>query len=491
MTQSDRTRSWLASEVGSGPALGKRTIRLLWLTFLLWAVAVAFVPTDLDHTGAGTFSVAYRLFNFLTYVPVLLMLAMAVGTLLRPARDLTHARSIRLAFLLLIVVLLILMRGVVGSENPLDRVREIASEALPVLAILLFLNGRNLPIARKSLFTLVALQAAIGAVLVVFVLEHYPVVESRGREVTGAHALAFALISPASLAILLLPVLRPWQRMAAVTGYAAAIALSLSYQGRLQAMIQIGLLPMAWLLVQIRLGAMGVALRRAILPALAIALVTIGALAWSPAVRIQVEAGIEGTLSRASSTRPMYGSRESSEKPEERWIEAAEFAQVATWTTWLIGEGFGGTWRSAHMSIFSSSDQWPMVHFGPLHLVLKGGLPFLLTFHIFYACVLYRLWRASRQSILCGAVLAYACFTYIGFLSHGPMLHKYSNYFTWTLLGVAFATSVPDQGSSSICPSSNRRRAKLIEPRMNVRKPSPDTALRASQSCRDDICDTA
>jgi hypothetical protein len=263
--------------------------------------------------------------------------------------------------------------------------------------------------------------------------------------------------------------LRPWQRVAAVAGYVAAIALSLSYQGRLQAIIQIGLMPVAYMFVQIRLGTVGVAVKRAVVPLAGIGLLAIGVVAWSPAVRAQVEAGLEGTFSRVSETRSLYESRTSSDQPEERWIEAAEFVQAATWKTWLIGEGFGGTWRSEHMAPISGGNQWPMVHFGPLHLVLKGGLPFLLTLHLLYAFIVYRLWRTSRHSILCGAVLAYACIAYIGFLSHGPMLHRYSTYFTWTLLGVAFASSVPDQGSSSLRPSRNRRKAKLAEPHTNVR----------------------
>jgi hypothetical protein len=449
-------------------ARASKTIWLLWATYLLWVGAILFVPRDFGQYQEGTFSGAYRLLNFLIYLPVLLMLLIAVRTLFHPPREYIHSQANQLALLLLGVLVVMLTVGVVGSPNPLDAVRALWLETLPVFAMLLFLNGRDLPMARQSLFTLVALQAAIGALLVAFVLAVYPVVESRGQ-VTGAHAMAFALTSPASLAILLLPALRPWQRVAAVAGYVAAIALSLSYQGRLQAIIQIGLMPVAYIFVQMRLGTVGVAVKRAVVPLAGVGVLAIGVVAWSPAVRAQVEAGLEGTLSRVSGTRSLYESRTSSDPPEERWIEAAEFVKTATWRTWLIGEGFGGTWRSAHMSIFSGGNQWPMVHFGPLHLVLKGGLPFLLTFHLLYALVMYRLWRTSRHSILCGAVLAYACIAYIGFLSHGPMLHRYSTYFTWTLLGVAFASSVADQGSSSLRRSRNRRKAKLAEPHTNVR----------------------
>jgi hypothetical protein len=459
-------QSTVGTELRAYVARAMWTIRLLWATFLFWGVAVLFVPRDLDQYGQGTFSVTYRLLNFLTYVPVLMMGFTALRAAIRPLREYQRSKSNDIALLIAVVACAMLVIGVVSALDSPGAVRVIWLEALPVCALLLFMNGRDLPFTKQSLYALVALQAAIGALVAAYVLALYPIIDTRGQ-INGAHALAFGLLAPTTLAVLLVPTLLPWQRMAAALGYSASIAMSVAYQGRLQALMQFGVLPLAWCLVQIRCGTASIAVRRAFAPLLAIGLLVSAVVIWSPAIRQQFEAGVEGTLGRLSDTKPLYEASSSSEQPEERWIEAAEFVRGATWKTWLLGEGIGGTWRSAHMAGDLPDNKWPMVHFGPLHLVLKGGLPFLVVFHLLLAVVVLRLWRMSKYDYLSGAILAYVVIAYIGFLSHGPLLHRYGFYFTWTLVGAAFTNALPDQGSSSRRRSRYRLTAKLAHPRMN------------------------
>ena len=269
-----------------------------------------------------------------------------------------------------------------------------------------------------------------------------------------AHEVAYGLIAPATLAVLLLPILLPWQRVAALIGYAAAIALGFAYQGRLASLLQVVLLPTAWILIQARRGALGRSLWRSAIPFVVVAVAVIGAAMAIPAIRVQLERGIEGTLSRFERSRPIVDGGASGEAPESRWTEAEEFVRTASWKTWLVGEGIGGTWRSEYMAEDFEGYAWPMVHFGPLHLVLKGGLPLLVLYHALFAMIAIRLWRASRRDPVAGAVLIYAVFTYLGFLSHGPAVHRYSTYFAWVVFGIAFASSRTPHGSSSRLPST-------------------------------------
>jgi hypothetical protein len=331
--------------------------------------------------------------------------------------------------------------------------RQFVLEALPFLAMTLVLQGRSGAGTERAFCTLVSLQSLIGGVIAVRTLAIHPIVNWRS-EINVAHETAFALIAPATLAVLMLPSLVLWQRIAALAGYAASIALGFAYQGRLTALLQVVALPVAWVFVQHRLGLLPRAVARSVLPVSIVAAVVAAAAIAVPAVQLQLESSIEGTVNRLLGTRALVDTGGSSETKEARWEEASEFVLQSSAKTWLVGEGIGGTWRSAYMADDFEGNRWPMVHFGPLHLVLKGGLPLLVLFHVLYAMIVLRLWRASRRNRIAAAVLVYAVFAYIGFLSHGPLVHKYSTYFTWAVFGIALAASVSPQGSSSRRPST-------------------------------------
>jgi hypothetical protein len=416
------------------------TIRYLWAMYLLFCVALLNLPASLQPGVNDAFSVRYRLLNYLTYLPVILLLVRSLRTAegMRKVGSPSAARPIAKAWLAILAMMVFV--GLFEAVSPSEFIRTIALEALPLVAVTLFLLGRDALVSPRALALLVSLQAMIGAGIAVSTLARHPVLDWRG-EVNVAHEITFGLVAPATLAVLLLPILSPWQRVASLVGYAASISLGFAYQGRLAALIQVVALPVAWLFVQWRRGGFMVSVRRSAGPVLLVAILVIGAATQIPAVREQLERGLEGTLERLGSTGTVIDFGDSLEAPEPRWEEAAEFVRVASLKTWLVGEGFGGTWRSEYMASDFDGSRWPMVHFGPLHLVLKGGLPLLVIFHLLYSVILIQLWRGSRHSAVAGAVLMYGVFAYLAFLSHGPFVHRYSTYFTWVVLGVAFADS--------------------------------------------------
>jgi len=429
------------------------SVSCLWALYLLWTAALLSLPASLLSGSEGAYSVQYRLINYLIYLPVLFLIArsLRIAQGLQEACPPSPARPIVRGFLA--VVALMMFVGALGAADPSKFTRAIAAEGLPLLAMALVLLGRDVAGSIRALTSLVSLQAILGACIVLVTLIRHPVLDWRG-EVNVAHEVAYGLIAPATLAVLLLPILLPWQRVAALIGYSAAIALGFAYQGRLATLLQVVLLPTAWILIQARRGALGRSLWRSAIPFVVVAVAVTGAALAVPAVRLQLERGIEGTLSRFERSQPIIDVGASGEAQEPRWTEAEEFVRTASWKTWLVGEGIGGTWRSEYMAGDFEGYRWPMVHFGPLHLVLKGGLPLLVLYHVLFAMIVIRLWRASRRDPVAGAVLIYAVFTYLGFLSHGPAVHRYSTYFAWVVFGIAFASSRTPHGSSSRLPST-------------------------------------
>ncbi len=425
----------------------------LWALYLLWTASLLSLPASLVPGSAGAYSVQYRLINYLTYLPVLFLIARSLRIPQGMQEACPPSRARPLVRGLLAVAVLMTFVGALGASDPSKLTRALMIEGLPLLAMTLVLLGCAEGRSISALASLVSLQAILGAGIVLVTLTRHPVLDWRG-EVNVAHEVAYGLIAPATLAVLLLPVLLPWQRIAALVGYSAAIALGFAYQGRLAALLQVVLLPTAWILIHARRGALGRSLWRSAVPFAVVAVAVTGAALVIPAVRLQLERGIEGTLSRFDRSRPIADGGASGEAPESRWTEAEEFVRTASWKTWLVGEGIGGTWRSEYMASDFDGARWPMVHFGPLHLVLKGGLPLLVLYHVLFAMIVIRLWRASRRDPVAGAVLVYAIFTYLGFLSHGPAVHRYSTYFAWVVFGIAFASSRTPHGSSSRLPST-------------------------------------
>ena len=403
------------------------------------------LPSDPGPRGSERFSLQYRLLNYCTYVLVVLLICKALFNAQSRLRGWRPSQPSLVSWSILAVVGLMLLVGLIGADSPSRFVRTTALEAFPFLAMMLLLQGHEFSFRNRSLALLVSLQALFGACIAVWALARFPVLSSRS-EVNIVHWMTGGMMAPATLAVLLLPILRPWQRIAALIGYLAVVAMEFAGHGRLPVLLYVVVLPLAWMFIQARRGALAWSVMRVTIPVALVGSLGIAAAVMTPAVQVQFERGLEGTLGRLTNRRPLLSADTTSGDSEPRWIEASEFVRVAPIRTWLIGEGIGGSWRSEYMAQDVEGYRWPMVHFGPLHLVLKGGLPLLVLYHVLYAMIVVRLWRASRHDATAGAVLVYAILTYLFFLSHGPAFHRYSTYFSWTVFGIAYSSA---QGSSS------------------------------------------
>src|SRR5208337_84108 len=94
-------------------------------------------------------------------------------------------------------------------------------------------------------------------------------------------------------------------------------------------------------------------------------------------VREEISSGWTGTIQRLyggeEETDIALGMEESflGELEHSRGAEAMEFISRSTPYTWFFGNGWGGSWNS---TVMAQGGDWYIVHIGPLHMVLKGGV---------------------------------------------------------------------------------------------------------------------
>jgi hypothetical protein len=117
-----------------------------------------------------------------------------------------------------------------------------------------------------------------------------------------------------------------------------------------------------------------------------------------------------------------------------RGKEAVEFVHNSTLSDWILGRGFGGTWDSIMHGI-----NWHMVHFGPLHLVLKGGLLLTVSFLIVYIYAIFLAWKNIQRYSFASGCLIFLSARFVIFLTFGPLYNAYDTYIMWLMIGVSFS----------------------------------------------------
>lgn len=227
-------------------------------------------------------------------------------------------------------------------------------------------------------------------------------------------------------------------KLLAVISYISFLLLMIPYQSRGGIINILFIFPVAFLLTRIRMRRFSLVKNFLVIIALGGSLLFLAM--KSPHIRSSFEIGWEGTINR------LYGGQGtiditqglsdsfSSEITNIRGVEAREFISKATPYTWLLGHGWGGDWKSDFMA---GGDYWQMVHFGPLHLILKGGIIlsavyiFLLIFAIFSA------WKAIPWNPLAPGCFCFLLSYLADFTKHGPIYSVPHTYALWIILGIS------------------------------------------------------
>lgn len=114
-----------------------------------------------------------------------------------------------------------------------------------------------------------------------------------------------------------------------------------------------------------------------------------------------------------------------------RGAELKSFFEQYEFFDFISGRGFGGTWYSSYWRT-----DWAMVHIGPGHLLLQGGLPLLIAFAAVFILAIFSAWRGRSADHAAGALLYLLAFV-VHFMQHGAIQDDYEVYLAWICVGVA------------------------------------------------------
>lgn len=425
-----------------------RIMRLLWTLFILFLICGFTIPPD-EFEEPTTI---YRISNWLTY-PCL----GAIMWIICHRFTLLYSRSRRLNPIfhlfppILFLICFGLFTGFFYTEDRADYYHAFAWEFVPMITIIFVLLGMNLGSLHKRLMDMLAIQSLLGGLLAVYIMWVYPILEGRS-DIVGPHFYAFGLSSICTFTVGYLRRYSPRLQLAVLVGFSSYCYLTLSYQSRGGSFMVFLLLPVAFIATQLREGIKGIVNLRTVVT-LGIFLISTAYLVILPETQRQMRVGMEGTAERLFSghteNNRFEGLQESidSEIDTSRGAEARDFISQSTFATWLVGRGWGGGWRSQVMAYGSV---WNMVHFGPLHLVLKGGVGLMVLYQAVVVAGIFRSWRYVGIDPLASSCFCFLLVYFAGFIKHAPSVHSYYNYITWIVLGIALCCRAPSMPPSPL-----------------------------------------
>jgi len=165
-------------------------------------------------------------------------------------------------------------------------------------------------------------------------------------------------------------------------------------------------------------------------------------------IRHQVNLGWQGTTERlyggTHEQKIIQGLRDSviDELERSRGAEVREFISKSSLHTWVFGHGFGGVWKS---DLMMQGADWPMVHFGPLHLVLRGGILLSVLYMYLFFVAIKRSWIVCKYEPFAASCFCYLIYYMVDFMKHGPVLNAYQFYIVWLVLGFGLSFQKPLQ----------------------------------------------
>lgn len=155
-------------------------------------------------------------------------------------------------------------------------------------------------------------------------------------------------------------------------------------------------------------------------------------------VRTEIAGAWEATSGRLyggageQSIRLGFEERTRDEVENSRGAEAVDYLHQLDPLQLAVGHGFGGAWYSEFWGV-----DWFIVHFGPLHLVLKGGGVLSLGFLSLVGFAIFGGLRAARRNSLYFGSAVFVGYYFLAFLKHGPFMFSYETVVFWLVLGIA------------------------------------------------------
>jgi len=435
------TQRYLNSRAGK---VARNTERYLWALFLTFLLMGILGPkSEFEYPSR-----LYRLLNYSSYVWVLLLLQevfMNFGWLFRNC--LYQNRFFTLYKPLIFIVVFGLLTGFLLSANKTVFYRNFAWDFMPMFSLVLGLLGGGCLAFRERLPRIIALQSIMASLYTLWVYLKYPVITGR-LDFSSPHYMAFGLLVPCVFALTYLRYYSFRVQVGVIFSFAVFLFLIVTYETRGGFLTFFILFPLLLMVIRMRLGGSHFFQPRIIFSILAVMAIAHFLLEMQ-IFGEQLNYGYKVLLDRFYGGEMVIdkyaGLREKLRYEYEfsRGAEAKEFIEYANanFFTWIVGNGYGSSWRSNVMG----SRNWGIVHFGPLHLVFKGGLPLSILFIAIVFAAMRRSWKSIRLDALAGPCLSLVFCRFMGFLQHGPFGHSYINYIFWVVLGMALACGTPEK----------------------------------------------
>ena len=405
----------------------------LYWNFLLMAILVPRTIFDAP-------TIYYRGINWLSYIWLFLILKVVFENF----KALFYSCYLRnRVFKVYKPLLLIIGMGVITgfffSSNRFEFYRPLVWDFLPMFCIAFGVLAGAGGAFRERFMRMIGWQSIISGGFTLWVLISFPVTSR--NDFTSVHYAASNLLWPCILAVASLKSYSSKLQIGVVISFLVWLLLAISYQSRGGAFMAFILLPSLLLIIAIRNGSFQMFGLKGFLAVTALG-IGIYFLIAIPETRSQIASGYAGTITRlyggANETNILLGLRESlsDEFRRSRGAEAKDFISSAGILTWFVGKGYGAGWQSEVMG----SSNWGIVHFGPLHLILKGGVLLSLLFLVLMFESIKRAWKSIKIDPLAGSFLCGLVLYFVSFLKHGPAGHGYSIYIVWLVVGMSLAS---------------------------------------------------
>lgn len=242
---------------------------------------------------------------------------------------------------------------------------------------------------------------------------------------------------------------RDWKyRLITLLGYLMWVIFSLRGMMRSPSLQAVVFIPLAILLVNFRyrgiVGQLGFWFKMTLF----ICLFLVFAVVLQPDLvsKLQIINASAGTLQRFTGSSSLNGGTDlksglmnsmvTYEMENSRGAEIQDFMKDAGLIDFVAGRGFGSTWYS---TLFG--EERSMIHVGPFHLILRGGIPLLITYFVFFLTALLSSWKNSRTSPIAMGVFVFLCVRLVSFMSYGAQISSFTTYLFWLMIGLALSTN--------------------------------------------------
>ena len=445
--------------------LAKKVGKALWVLFAVW-IADGLVTEPLDAYSSTAFAVrgAIQAFTYVALGRILFLVATHLPILKRTAAQ--QKVSTTAVTLLLSMSVFQVCNGFLQSESAGQFYVRVWPDFVPIASSLIVYAAAACRPIRDQLLKMIGAQCAITGGLILLVMWKYPINLDRSN-VSDPHGIALSLGAITAVGVSMLHMLRTRDKILVLFGFVCFSALMLSYQSRGGTLNVFVFLPLGLLALHFFAGNLGIRkLLRTVVIGLPLLAIGLAAASQVDLLREAVEVGLQGTNQRLFGTEE-YGWNTTGfidsvqmEVDNSRGIEAEEFISKATPLVWLIGRGMTGSW---HSDVMNRGNEWPIVHFGPLHMVLKGGIPLALVYLGIFGIAMRRAMAAIRSDPWAVTTVSTVLYYLSDFIKHGPVTHGYYNSILWLIVGIAFSLSAKPASHREILVST-RRAARVFLP---------------------------